>query len=98
MILRTRARFFEIRDTLQHPLYALRKTKGTGKPKILEPFFDFEGPDRDPVGEDLQIGSASDLVRSRKRSSTPAGNIERFAGTLRQTQGVFAPVGDSVVL
>ncbi|HWN76936.1 MAG TPA: hypothetical protein VNN81_03450, partial [Bradyrhizobium sp.] len=32
--------FSEVRSTFQHPLYELRKTKGTGKSQILVPLFD----------------------------------------------------------
>jgi hypothetical protein len=34
--------FSEVRDTFQHPLYELRKTKGTGKSQILVPLFDLK--------------------------------------------------------
>src|SRR5258708_36896571 len=93
-IWRTSARFSEVRSTFQHPLYELRKTKGTGKSQILVPLFDL----RFLVGlAGCAAGTSNrrhqDPLVARSAQASGWAPLRRLARMLRQTQGDFAPLG-----
>src|SRR6266481_1886164 len=69
-IWRTSARFPRFVIRFQHPLYELRKTKGTGKSQILAPLFDLKLlVGLAACGAATSIGGTGTLVSSQ-RSST----------------------------
>src|SRR5258708_20998317 len=89
--------FSEVRTTFQHPLYELRKTKGTGKSQILVPLFRFEVPGRACRLRCRNFKSAAlgPLV-SPQRSSARPGTVETSCGNVAANPRRFCVVGDSV--
>src|ERR1700676_4817164 len=75
MIWRTRARFSDVRNPLQHPLYELRKTKGTSKSQIPLPRFDIKFP-LELAASGGTSNRRQGLLLGSQRSSTRPGNVE----------------------
>src|SRR5258708_33601946 len=93
-IWRTSARFSEARNTFQHPLYELRKTKGTSKSQILVPLFDLKFPvELAACAAGTSNRRHQDPWSVRSAQAPSRGTVERLAGMLRQTQGAFASLG-----